>query len=323
MLFITNRTPKQSAKSKRGRKISFDYQNTAAAQHLYFCERHDNDDYIEVKSEGFFQTLKDLPDETQLLFYLHGFNNNMEPDIFKNTEKLQALMDIVYPNLVYVVPLIWPCDDDSALALLDDYWDDQDAADASGPAFARLLGKFDKWRRDKKQQLIPCFKRINVLAHSMGNRVLKNALKEWAEKHSSGNMPQLFRNVFMVAADVENEVLERNEDGRHIVDSSRNIVVYYANDDLAMPASKLANIKNKTLSRRMGMTGPEDLSKLPKCVFEVDCDDFNNRFDLKGHSYFLDDDSGVSSPIIKHMGDAISSGRVTPSKRSIALEEPQ
>ena len=50
------------------------------------------------------------------------------------------------PKLVSVVPLMWPCDDDSILAIADDYWDDQQAADQSGGGFARLLGK-DDWRR--------------------------------------------------------------------------------------------------------------------------------------------------------------------------------
>lgn len=319
MLFITNRTPRQSAKSKKNRNISFNYQNTAVAQYLYFCERLGKDNYREVMSSAFFSRLKELPPQTQLLFYIHGFNNNMEPTIFTNAEKLQKLINHHIPDLVYVVPVIWPCDDDAVTAFADDYWDDQDAADASGPVFARLLGKFDEWRRDEKQQEIPCLKRINVLAHSMGNRTLKNALANWSNKFSSGNMPQLFRNVFMVAADVENEVLEMGEEGRCIVDSSRNVIVYFANDDLAMPASKLANLKNRTLSRRMGMTGPEDISKLPKSVFEVDCDNFNTKFDLKGHTYFLDDKNGNPSPIIQHMVDAISTGRVKPNERSHVL----
>lgn len=320
MLFITNRTPKQSPRSKRGRKISFDYNNTSVSQNLYFCERNGKDDYTEVMSASFFEKLKALPTETQLLFFVHGFNNNMEPSIFDNSQKLQALMNDQSPSLVYVVPIIWPCDDDQAVAIIDDYWDDQDAADCSGPAFGRLLGKFDAWRRAEQQQAIPCYKRINILAHSMGNRVIKNALKEWAEKYSAGNMPQLFRNVFMVAADVKNEILEKHEEGRFIVDSGRNIVVYFANDDFAMPASKVANIKSKTVSRRMGMTGPETLSKLPKNVFEVDCDDFNNQFDLEGHTYFLDNKDGIPSPIIKHMADAIESGRITPNNRSTVLK---
>lgn len=135
-------------------------------------------------------------------------------------------------------------------------------------------------------------------------------------------MPQLFRNVFLLAADLENEILEEHKDGRYIIDSTRNTVVYFANDDYAMPASKISNVRNKVLSRRLGMTGPEDLSKLPSRVFEVDCDDFNNRFDRKGHSYFLTDSAGVVSPVVKHMVDAIDGGRVQPDQRSVRLRSP-
>ncbi|WP_371376134.1 alpha/beta hydrolase [Thalassotalea aquiviva] len=320
MLFITNRTPKQSQRSRKGRKISFNYDNTTVSQSLYFCFREDINQYTEIMSPAFFQTLKELPENTQLLFYLHGFNNNMEPDVFQNAAKLQDLLNRTTPDLVYVIPIIWPCDDDAKVAIIDDYWDDQQAADASGSSFARLLGKFDDWRREKSQQQTPCLKRINVIAHSMGNRVLKNALAHWASHYCAGNMPQLFRNVFMIAADVENDVLEKSEPGRYIVDSTRNLVVYYASDDLAMPASKLANIKNKTASRRLGMTGPEDLTKLPKNVYEVDCDDFNNHFDLKGHCYFLDNHQKEPSPIIAHMFAAIQTCRIKPATRSHILK---
>ena len=319
MLFVTNRTPNQSHRSRKNRKLTFDNNNTTVSQHLYFCKRETDGSYKEIMSTGLFGALKALPEKTQVLLYIHGFNNNMEPTIFENAKKLESYINDTSNDLVCVVPIIWPCDDDPAYAFADDYWDDQDAADMSGPSFARLVGKFDSWRRAEAQQIEPCYRRINVLAHSMGNRVLKNALSYWSENHSSSNMPQLFRNTFMIAADVENEVLERTEPGKYIVDASRNVVVYYANDDLAMPASKVANIRNKTLSRRLGMTGPESLNKLPNKVYEVDCDEFNNQMDLKGHSYFLDDGNGNISPIISHMSKAIEVGRVQPNERSWVL----
>ena len=323
MLFVTNRTPVQSSRSKTNRKISFDSQNTAVSQYLFFCERKNKDDYVEIRSFKFFEKLKSLPQETQLLLFIHGFNTNMEPNVFETSQMLQELFDQKENGLVYVVPLIWPCDDDSILAFAGDYWDDQDAADASGPAFCRMLGKFDAWRKDKAQQDVPCFRRMNVLAHSMGNRVLKNALKDWSEKHSSGEMPMLFRNTFMFAPDIKNEELEKGKDGQYIVDASRNLVVYYAGDDFAMPASKVANIRHKRLSRRLGMTGPEDISILPKNVYEVDCGDFNNRFDSPlGHAYFLKDKDGIPSPTIDHMVDAIKSGRINQQNRSIRLDNP-
>ncbi len=284
---------------------------------MYFCERRDKDNYVEIGNESFFSRLKDLPKRMQILLYIHGFNNTAEAEVFPRTEKLQELFDKVgVKDLVHVVPLIWPCDNDNIVSIIDDYWDDQRAADQSGAAFARMLGKFDDWRKKEAQGDVLCTKRMNVLAHSMGNRVLRNALTNWVEYDTRGQMPQLFRNVFMVAPDVVNHALEREESGQYIPDSARNVVVYYANDDLAMPASKVANLKNLTVSRRLGMTGPEDLDAVPKNVYEVDCDNFNNTFDPPvGHAYFLTGPRNAVSPVLKHMVQAIKTGRVTPNER--------
>ncbi len=325
MLFATNRTPKQSVRTRLNRPISFHLQDTSAAHHMYFCERLGISDYVEIGNVAFFDRLKALPNEkTQVLLYIHGFNSTDEAVIFPRAERLQQLFDQVGgEGLVHVVPLIWPCDDDSFTAIADDYWDDQRAADQSGVAFARMLGKFDEWRRKEAELANPCVRRINVLAHSMGNRVLRNTLKIWVENEGSGSMPQLFRNVFMVAADVVNHTLEAGEEGEHIPVSARNLVVYYANDDLAMPASKVANLRNRTVSRRLGMTGPEDMNAVPKNVFEVDCDSFNNTCDRpKGHSYFLDCPGGDTSPVLGHMVEAIKDGRVDPPVRHHILPRP-
>lgn len=326
MLFATNRTPTQTARSKIGRKISFSMQNTSVRQDMYFCRRKGINDYVEIGSKTFFQELKDLNDNTQILFYIHGFNNLGESDIFPNAEVLQDMFNELSPGLVYVVPLIWPCDDDSAISFMDDYWDDQRASRASGDSFARMLGFFDDWRKEEEQKENPCTRRINVLAHSMGNRVLRNAISHWVKDDMGGNMIQLFRNVFMVAADVVNHTLERKEDGCYIPDSARNVIVYYANDDLAMPASKIANLKNMTVSRRLGMTGPESMSekRLARNVFEVDCDNFNNSWgDKKGHTYFLRNKNGTISPVIHHMIAAIDGGRVTPDNRHHVLNKTE
>ncbi len=324
MLFVTNRTPRQSNRTRLNRKISFDLQDTCASQHMYFCEQKAADDYVEIGNKAFFTRLKNLPGETQILFYIHGFNNTGEKDIFPRANRIQELFDEVGgKDLVYVVPLIWPCDNDPALAIIDDYWDDQDAADASGMAFSRFLGKFEKWRSHRDQLLDPCYKRINILAHSMGNRVLQNALNKWASDHNNGQMPLIFRNIFMVAADVKNNTLENGKTGQYIPDAARNVVVYFAKDDMAMPASKVANLKNRSLSKRMGMTGPKNIDLLPDNVYEADCDNFNNYCDYpKGHSYFLDCPEYKISPVLRHMAAAVATGRVQPDERHIELKKP-
>lgn len=69
----------------------------------------------------------------QILLYIHGFSNLPEENIFPTTKKLQTYFDSKEPDLVQVVPLIWPCDND--LGIIKDYWDDQKSADANALLF--------------------------------------------------------------------------------------------------------------------------------------------------------------------------------------------
>ena len=176
----------------------------------------------------------------QVLFFVHGFNCQPEARVFPEALQLQRLCDALAPDLVEVVPLVWPCDDDFGLVL--DYWDDQQSATASGMALARMLGKFMAWR-DRLGTEETCLKHVNILAHSMGNRVLATALASWA--HGYGAVPALFRNVFMAAADVANDVFAPGQPGGAIAGAARNVVVYHAADDFALRSSKVANLRNR------------------------------------------------------------------------------
>lgn len=331
MLFITSRIPNEGAKKvfEGKRKVSFDAQNTEVSSRLYFCQRSHENEYEEIGSAALFEALKCLDqntekpfNETQILLYIHGFNNLPESDIFPNAQQLETrLNNTDKGKLVKVIPIIWPCDDDHTLAFMDDYWDDAKASTATGIVMSRLLERFDKWRKDQQQLDAPCYKRINILAHSMGNNVLQHAIKSYADNRGQ-EVERLFHNIFMVAADVKNETLAQHEVGQAIPYMTRNVVVYYANDDLAMPASKVANVRHKQVSRRLGMTGPENLHSTPRNVIEVDCDEFNNSLDNpKGHSYFIGTNECIS-PCIEHMATAIATGRVKHEHRRYVLGRP-
>ena len=145
----------------------------------------------------------------------------------------------------------------------------------------------------------------------MGNRVFKETLKKWDKYDLASGVPLLFRNTFLIAADIVNEALEEGKDGRFISQTSRNVSVYYASDDLALRASKISNLKNKVASRRLGHTGPEKMDKVPSNVYAIDCDNINNKYDPpKGHSYFTDDGAGNIGLVFEHMLNSIKSGRV-------------
>lgn len=302
MYFITNR---KMIPGFNG--LNFDLKNNTPDIDLAFCCRKNDGSYEEIGSEVLMLKLKE-GGAKEVLIYIHGFSNLPEPDIFPRAEKLQALMDTYNDGMVEVVPLIWPCDND--IGVIKDYWDDQMSADASATSFVRALQKFMTWR-DSNKEGEHCFKRMNILAHSMGNRVLVNTMATWKDYYMPQGLPPIFRNIFMVAADVENEILEKGEDGKNVCDAARNVVVYHANDDLAMPASKISNVVNRIASRRLGMFGPEDIDKVPSNVYVADCDNFNNTYDTPvGHAYFLEDKKGNPGAAFLHIASCIKTGRV-------------
>lgn len=307
MLFITNREPRGSHQAKPGTKYDFDLEINSPSNSVYYCERTDKDMYVEIGSDALMNKLKESK-ATQLLFFIHGFSNLPEPDIFPRALKLQKYFDMKQENLIEVIPIIWPCDNDKGI--VKDYWDDQKSADISSYSFARVFQKFLKWR-DHSDTCDPCLKRINVLAHSMGCRVFRETLFVWNRYDLANGVPLLFRNTILMAGDIVNESLEEGEKGRLISQSSRNVSVYFASDDLALRASKVSNLKNRIASRRMGHTGPENMSKVQNNVFAIDCDNFNNTYDKpKGHSYFLSDNIGNIGAVFDHMYNTIKFGRV-------------
>jgi esterase/lipase superfamily enzyme len=312
MLFITNRYPKQGIETVVGREFDFDLNENAASNSVFFCERKKKDSYQEIGSVDFLNGLK-KSEYRQLLIYIHGFSN-MPEDVFSNVKEFQSLCNKKKDGEVLVIPVIWPCDND--LGIIEDYWDDQKSADMSAFSYARVLQKFIAWRNSEQfnPEDDPCLKRINVLAHSMGNRVLRETLAAWNKYDLASGVPLVFRNTFLVAADIVNESLQVGERAEHICYSSRNVVVYHASDDLALRASKVSNLKNKIASRRLGHTGPEDMTLVPGNVYSVDCDDVNISYDKpKGHSYFRSGTrKGQPGKVFDHIFAALKTGRVYP-----------
>jgi esterase/lipase superfamily enzyme len=313
MLFITNRafnegqTPMNNGKPQVPRAVSFDLSNNEAQQSVYFCDRDNKNNYTEIGGQAFLSELKNS-NAKEILLYLHGYSNLPEPAIFPRTKELQELFDLKSPGYMLVVPIIWPCDND--LGQIEDYFDDQIAADQSGVAFARLFKKFLAWRENNSTVDNPCTKRINILAHSMGNRVLRATFSSIVQYFLPQGMPLVFRNIFMASADIVNEALEPGQEGQHISPAARNVVVYYAADDLAMRASKVANV-GEVASRRLGHTGPEHMDKVNKNVYGLDCDNFNTDYDPpNGHHYFARDRQGNPGLLFDHMWRCIKTKRV-------------
>lgn len=301
MYFITNRKLNINKNSLIPRVVEFDLSNNASNNEIYFCNRKKKNLYEEIGHINFLNNLSGS-NYDQILLYIHGYNNLPEDSIFQNTEKLQNYFKKKTNNSILVIPIIWPCDND--LGIIKDYWDDQISADMSSFSIKRILNFFHGWCNDN------CHKHINVLAHSMGNRVLRESLIAWEKYDMHQGIPRIFRNVFLIAADLVNKTLEIDEPGSVICDSARNVVVYYANDDLALRSSKIINLKHNIASRRLGHTGPEQFENVPKNVYSVDCDEINNIYDFsKGHSYFIPKNEYKDNSVLDHIYYMLDTGR--------------
>ena len=135
----------------------------------------DTDDF----AEGLELALAERPEgNREVLIFVHGYNTNFSAAVLRVSQ-------FVHDTGFKGVPLLFSW---ASRGKAVDYVYDINSA---------LQSRF------YLEELALRLSRVNVeaftiVAHSMGNRVLKNALKDWSEKHAAGHMPQLFRNTFMV-----------------------------------------------------------------------------------------------------------------------------
>jgi esterase/lipase superfamily enzyme len=314
-VFVTNRRLNEGATPKDPnllpRKVTFNLTDLQPQQHLHFCDRLDNGEIYEVGSDAFFGNLK-ISQYEQLFFYIHGFN--VPPtSALDGAKRFQQIFDKNALDKFGVVPIVWACEI-SATNIGERYMDDRTRADGSGVAFARFLLMFLDWRDKNSTLITPCIKKVNILAHSMGNRVLRQTFIELHKQYGYEAVPRIFNNIFMVAADLANETLEKGEDGELLPGSCRNLCVYFANDDLALSTSKVVNTATvrRQPGSRIGHTGTQNLSLCPKNVYEFDCSDFNTKFDPPlGHGYLWTNPTVPTeiSPVLTHMFNTMINGR--------------
>jgi esterase/lipase superfamily enzyme len=305
MLFITNRVFNEGnlspAPGQPPRTVTFNLQDTNALQSLFYCERLGPDSYREVLGTDFLERLRQSPAQ-HLIIFVHGFSNFPENAIFQRAGALQRLFDQRKKNHYQV-------------QVVQNYFNDQQAASASGGAYARALMRLVDWQTKNIEANNPCLKRVSLIAHSMGNRVLVESMRLFATEQLRQDPPMFLRHIFMVAADVVNEIFEEGQPGELLSYASGSVTSYFAADDMALRASKATNLGNGIASRRLGHTGPEDMARVPKNVFAVDCGGFNTAYDSPmGHSYFLGTDlkneKSSAGECFKHIAETIDSGMV-------------
>jgi esterase/lipase superfamily enzyme len=176
-----------------------------------------------IKGDDFYGALRQEYDERpaekrSALVFIHGFKTSFDDAAYRTA---QIAYDINFPG----VPIMysWPSKD-NLLA----YATDRTTADWS---WRHLQYFLERVARESGAL------RIHLIAHSMGNQLLVNALD------GLGRQPEikpLFDNVIMAAPDVDAKTFtERNWAG--IRDAAKHFTLYASSDDWALKVSRRLN----------------------------------------------------------------------------------
>lgn len=231
-------------------------------------------------------------EKRSILFFVHGYNNDVE-DVLNRAHSIEKRYGVI------VVPFTWPADG-GGLKGVANYKSDKNDAKASVVALDRMLGFINRnlvlltsnnlarfWNEasrkhpkdlEKRDSLYAnlvdrhCPFTINLMLHSMGNYVLKQMLKS----SISVGAGLTFDNIVMVAADTNNLDHALWVDRLHF---RRRLFITINEDDNALAASRMKSGQDQL--SRLGHTLSGLLSTKAKYV------NFTNApFVGNSHAYF-------------------------------------
>lgn len=303
--FATNRNPISDAS---GRVISFgDLFSAVDLADLRFGKAEVVNGKLDTASlhvlpdtpeQGSMAQLQELREQmkdhsSDSLLFLHGFNTSFSQALEAGAaivERYGSLSDHAYQPNIFV--FTWPSD-----GKLTRYHSDRNDARASAFAFARGLHKLTDFLR-RSHPADSCQQRINLMAHSMGNYVLRHAFQESRKMATGPELPRLFDEIILTAADEDYDAFEHAHKLADLPDLSKRVTVYFNDADRALNVSDLT----KGNPERLGSQGPRLPHQLPSKVVVIDASDV-----VKGvseHSYHLETDNVVRDMIAVLQGQA-------------------
>lgn len=125
-----------------------------------------------------------------------------------------------------------------------------------------------------------CGQKVHLLAHSMGNFVLQNALARLWEFSPGAALPRLFDRVFLCAADVDDDVLEQGHALEFVHQVANVVAIYHNPNDNALRVSDFT----KGNPDRLGQRGAARPQVLHQKMTQMDCSALVAG--LTQHSYY-------------------------------------
>jgi esterase/lipase superfamily enzyme len=208
-----------------------------------------------------------------IVVFVHGTDNDAQAAIQRAAYN-KTWLEAVAPRGFDMIAFTWPARNygslDQVLKYQDDYHTDQRQADASAAHVDLFFAELYRLKPQLGNR------KINLLCHSMGNRVLGGAVEAWY-RGAAAPAPPLFDVALLAAADERADSFTQPNGGRlsNLYKLSTAITVYVSDADFLMAASDGVNGYAP-----MGLSGPHDVAdrqKFPQAVYQfVDCTDVND-----------------------------------------------
>jgi esterase/lipase superfamily enzyme len=214
-------------------------------------------------SRGFLDDLRVAMRDgcTDTLIFIHGFNVSFLDAL--NSGGALASEITIGGKPVNVIVFSWPSD--GTMVPWMSYYSDREDARTCGAAVARTYLKLYDFIVGLKAKEY-CDRSLHLLAHSMGNYVLRNGLQALRVKDPT-KIVRMFHEIILAAPDEDDDAFDTDEKLRLLPALGRRVTIYYNQKDRAL----LISDKTKGNPDRLGSDGPRMLDLLPKKVIVVDC----------------------------------------------------
>lgn len=224
------------------------------------------DKVVPLPRDGFLaalrQQVKDAPSR-DIFIFVHGFNSTFE-DAARRCAQLAYDLDFDGTPMLYSWPSVG-----SATA----YTVDENTVGESGRKMAQFL-------EDVVAQ--SGAERIHLIAHSMGNRALIEALRSFLDKRAPAQREHIFGQIVFTAPDVDRDYFIDTINSMR--NSAARITLYASDKDRALESSQIING-----APRAGMAGANIISMPGLDTIDMSA----VPADLLGHTYFASNSGAI------------------------------
>jgi esterase/lipase superfamily enzyme len=218
--------------------------------------------------------------ERDLVLFVHGYNVDFESAALR-TAQIGRDLELPGPMLFYS----WP-----SKASLSGYGADEETIGRTLPKFVRFLQLLIS---------IPELGAVNVIAHSMGNRLFQRAMQLFAFREQASD--RRFGHVVLAAPDIDRETFRQaaQDYARLKANSERRTAVYFNKSDVAVGLSRWIHQEARAGTQGAAFANTDSILWVDSLF----------RLDWLGHGYFAS-----AAPVLKDMKALLLENK-TPTQR--------